>query len=157
MPTMPNRTFRRAVAKAKVERPTITFGVERLNDDGEVVSTDVFHATQPTDERLFIIAAMIGDEENEAASATALMELLKDSLPKDEYRVFRKRLADPDDVDLTMETVEDIVEALMESWSGFPTGQSSDSSTSRTSSGTKSTGRVRGTGSTSSASPSIAS
>lgn len=153
----PNRTFRRAVAKKKVERPTITFGVERLNDEGEVLGTDTFHATQPTDERMFFIAALIGNEDNEAGAATALMELLKDSLPKEEWRTFRKRLDDPDDLDLTLETVEDIVEVLMTEWSGFPTGPSSDSSPSQTPSGTKSTGRVRGEGSTSSASPSIAS
>src|SRR5688572_30031090 len=96
MPTA-NRTFRRAVAKQKVTRPTVRFGIERMNDDGEVLSTDWFNATMPTDENMFLIAALIGDEDNEAGAATALLELLKDSLPTDEYRLFRKRLRDPKD------------------------------------------------------------
>jgi hypothetical protein len=156
MPTA-NRTFRRAVAKQKVTRPTVRFGIERMNDDGEVLSTDWFNATMPTDENMFLIAALIGDEDNEAGAATALLELLKDSLPTDEYRLFRKRLRDPKDEDVTMETVEDIVEELMKEWSAFPTGQSAASSTSQTTSGPKSTGRVRGEGSTRSPSASIGS
>lgn len=157
MPATPNRTFRRAAARKKVERPTVRFGIERLDDEGEVVSTDYFHATMPSDEAMFMIAALIGDEENDAGAATALLDLLKESLPSQEYRVFRKRLMDPKDEDLTMEVVEEIVEMLMEDWSTFPTGQSSASSTSPTPTGTTSTGRVRGSGSTSSNSRSSAS
>lgn len=150
MPATPNRTFRRAAARKKVERPTTRFGIERLDAEGEVVSTDYFHATMPTDEAMFIIAARIGDDENDAAAATALLDLLRESMPAQEFRTFRKRLLDPQDEDLTMGVMEEIVEMLMEEWSTFPTAPSSDSSTSPTPTGTTSTGRVRGSGSTSS-------
>lgn len=145
----PPRAFRRAaVRKAKVERPVTSFTIERLNDEGEVVGGDEFHATMPTEERLFMIAAMVGDDENSAASATALLDILRESLPPKEYLVFRTRFLDPEDEDLSLEVVEEIVEHLMEQWSGFPTGPSQGSSGSQTTSGPKSTGRVRGQGST---------
>lgn len=135
----------------------VPFAIERLNDDGEVIGVDQFHATMPTDERLFLITAMIGDEENMAGSATALLDLLREALPPEEFRVFRSRFADPEDVDLDMDVLQDIVSTIMQEWTDFPTGPSSASSTSPTSTGSKSTGRVRGAGSIRSNSPSPAS
>lgn len=151
------RSFRRA-AKKQVDRPVTAFTLDWVDDEDEtkVLRTDTFHATMPTDERLFIVAAMVGDEDNEAGAATAVMELLKDSLPAAEYKVLRARLMDPDD-SVDMDTLSEVLEWLMEKWSTFPTEQSAGSSGSPTSSGTKSTGRVRGQGSTRSTSPSSAS
>lgn len=152
------RSFRRAAAK-KVARPTVTFTLDWVDDEDEekVLRSDTFHATMPSDERLFMIAALVGsDEENMASEAAAIMDLLRDSLPADEFRTLKRRLADPED-SVDMETVSEVLEWLMEKWSDFPTQPSSASSESPTATGPKSTGRVRGPGSTRSNSPSRAS
>ena len=159
------RSFRRA-AKKQEARPVIAFDLtweEDLTDEEraqgvvpEVYRSDVFHATQPTDERLFMIAALIGDEDAVGSEATAVMDLFRDALPLDEFRTLRQRLTDPED-SVDLDVLQEIVGWLMEEWTSFPTKQSSASSQSPTSAGPKSTGRVRGQGSTHSNSPSIAS
>ena len=160
-----SRSFRSSAKKA-VDRPVSAFTLDWVEDltaeqkeagvEPKVIRTDTFHAKMPTDERLFLVAARLGDDENVTAEAAAIMELLQDILPAAEYRVLRQRLSDPED-SVGMETIEQVLAWLMEKWSDFPTQQSADSSTSPTSSGTKSTGRVRGPGSTRSPSPSPAS
>lgn len=155
MATQAPRSFRRAARKQEV-RPTLAFTLDWVQDlteeeeaqgvEATVVRTDTFHATQPTDERMFLIAAMIGDEDS-SSEATAVLDLFRDALPPAEYRVLKARIADPDDsVDLVV--VKEILEWLMEEWSSFPTTPSSASSQSPTTTGTKSTGRVRGAAST---------
>lgn len=159
------RSFRRA-ARKQAERPVVAFTLDWVEDltpeqeaegvQAEVIRSDTFHATQPTDERLFLTAALIGDEDSVGSEARAVLDLLKDVLPTSEYRLLKSRIADPDDsVDLNV--VQEVLEWLMEQWSTFPTEPSSASSPSPTSSGSKSTGRVRGAGSTRSPSPSTAS
>jgi hypothetical protein len=159
------RSFRRA-AKKQEERPVVAFELtweEDLSEEDaaagkepEVYRTDTFHATRPTDERMFLIAALIGDEDATGSEATAVMELFRDSLPADEYRTLKSRLSDPED-SVDLEILQEIVEWLMKEWTTFPTKPSSGSSQSPTSAGTKSTGRVRGPGSTHSNSLSTAS
>jgi hypothetical protein len=150
--TTPPRTFRRQVAakKASETRPTVEFMIEREGplEEGEEPQADQFHATLPSDERLFLLAAMAGDEEaSGAAEAAATLELLKAALPEDEFRLLKHRmLDDADSVDMDM--VQDILMWLTEEWSTFPTVQSSASSASPPSTGARSTGRVRGSGST---------
>jgi hypothetical protein len=156
--TTPSRSFRRAVAQKKgkdAPRPVVEFFLEWLDDeavdeDGNPVvhRRDVFHATQPTDERIFLIAALAGDEDAGAsAEAAAIMDLFKTSLPEDEYKILRQRLKDPeDDVDLTM--LQEVVPWLMEEWSAFPTVPASASLESPPSTGVRSTGRAPGKGST---------
>lgn len=165
MATTAPRSFRRS-AKKGTDRPISAFTldwVEDLTEEQEaegveptVIRSDTFHAKMPTDERLFLVAAKLGDDDNVASEASAIMELLKDVLPAAEFRVLRQRLSDPED-SVGMDTIEEVLAWLMERWSSFPTQQSPVSSESPTSSGPKSTGRVRGPGSTRSDSPSIAS
>lgn len=159
------RSFRRA-AKKQEDRPTVVFDLtweEDLSDEDaaagkepEVYRTDIFHATRPTDERMFMIAALIGDEDGVGSEATAVMDLFRDALPDNEFRILRSRLSDPDD-SVDLDVLQQVVEWLMSEWTAFPTKPSSDSSPSQTSAGTRSTGRVRGAGSTRSASPSTVS
>lgn len=151
------RSFRRSAAR-KIERPTVTFTLDWVDDEDEekVLRSDTFHATKPTDERLFLVAASIGDEDNAGSEAGAIMSIFRDALPEKEYKTLRSRLADPED-SVDMETIGEVMEWLMEKWTDFPTEPSHNSSTSPTSSGTTSTGRVRGTGSTRSPSRSTAS
>lgn len=155
--TTPSRSFRRSVEKkkAKVERPSVEFVLDWISDtendeDGNalVIRSDTFHATLPSDERLFVIAAVAGQEDGGgAAEAAAMMDLLRDCLPKKEFSILRSRMLDPeDDVDLDM--IQDIMGWLMEEWSNFPTQPAKDSSGSQVATGAKSTGRVRGEGST---------
>jgi len=157
MATAAPRSFRRA-AKKQADRPVVTFTLDWVDDEDEekVYRSDTFSAKMPTDERLFLVAAMVGDEDNEMAAAAGVMELFRDILSPREYRILKDRLADPED-SVDMEVLQDVLEWLMEKWSDFPTQPSRDSSTSPTSSGTKSTGRVRGQGSIRSNSPSTAS
>jgi hypothetical protein len=149
------QTFHRKIREKAAPRKEVAFTLVWEQDpdeveDGqepEVYRVDTFHATKPTDERMFLIAALVGDEENQAGEATAVVEILKDALPPEEWRILRARIADPDDdVDLTM--VKDIVQWLIEEWTDFPTRPSSGSSSSRASTGATSTGRVQGEGST---------
>ena len=149
------QTFHRKIREKAAPRKEVAFTLvwEQAPDEvpegqePEVYRVDTFHATKPTDERMFLIAAMVGDEENQMGEAAAVVEILKDALPKDEWRILRARIADPaDDVDLEM--VKDIVQWLIEEWADFPTRPSSGSSGLPVSTGVTSTGRVQGEGST---------
>jgi hypothetical protein len=146
------RTFRRQVAakKSAAPRPTVEFMIEHSEEpaEGEEPTADQFHATMPSEERLFLLAALAGDEDSDgAAEAAATMDLLRDALPTAEFRILKRRLGDSEDiVDITM--LQEILMWLVEEWSTFPTEPSSASSASPPSTGTRSTGRVRGAGST---------
>lgn len=155
MTTAPRAFRRSAEKKTKVARPVVTFVLESFSDtetDEEgnpvLVRSDTFTATMPSDERLFVIAAQAGQEDGGGpAEAAAVVDMLKDALPKQEYSILRRRLIDPDD-DVDLEMLQDVMGWLMEEWSNFPTQPASVSSTSQVSTGAKSTGRVRGEGST---------
>jgi hypothetical protein len=159
------RSFRQS-AKKKVEQPVVAFTLDWVEDlteeaeaegaEAQVIRTDTFHATKPTDERLFLIAAIMGDEDAVGAEATAVLEIFRDALPVNEFRILKARIGDPED-SVDLDVIQEVLGWLMEKWSDFPTKPSSASSTSQTSSGTNSTGRVPGKGSTRSASPSTAS
>jgi hypothetical protein len=146
------RTFRRQVAakKASAPRPTVEFMIEHTEGpaEGEEPGADQFHATLPSDERMFLLAALAGDEDADGAQeAAATMDLIRDALPEKEFRLLKHRLSDPKDiVDITM--LQEILMWLVEEWSSFPTEPSSGSSESPQSTGAPSTGRVRGEGST---------
>ena len=127
----------------------VEFMIEAKEEDG---AAEQYHATRPTEERLFLLAALAGSEDATGTEeAAATLELLRDALPEDEFRVLRRRIADPSDfVDIGM--IQDILMWLVEEWSTFPTEPSSVSSAPPPATGTRSTGRVRGEGSTSSTS-----
>jgi hypothetical protein len=148
--TTASRSFRRQVAKKKgpIERPHVEFTLDWVDENDEVVKTTTFHSTMPSDENLFLLAAMAGDEDATAAEeAAGIMALFKSSLPEDEYRILRQRLKDPED-DVTLEVLQEVIPWLMEEWTAFPTQPASASSASPVTTGARSTGRVRGQGST---------
>jgi len=148
------QTFRRKVHAKVAPRKEVAFTLVWEQDpdeaeegkEPEVYRVDTFHATKPTDEKLFLIAALVGDEDNEAGEAAAVLEILRDSLSREEYQILRTRIADPDD-DVNLDMIKDVVQWLMSEWSDFPTRPSSASSNSQDSTGERSTGRVRGKGS----------
>lgn len=148
MTTAP-RSFRRQLAKKKgPSRPMVEFTLDWVDENEEVVKSTTFHATMPTDENLFLLAAMAGDDDaNAAEEAAGIMSLFKQSLPEDEYRELRSRLRDPED-DVTLDVLQEVIPWLMEEWTAFPTQPASVSSVSPPSTGARSTGRVRGAGST---------
>jgi len=159
--TTPTRSFRRSVAEKKgvAAPPIVEFTLDWVDDEDpeKILRSDMFHATRPTDERLFLIAAMAGDEESGAASeAAAVMEIFRVALPAEEFRTLRSRIKDPDD-DVNLDMLQDVLFWLMGEWSSFPTEPASNSSKSPPATGVKSTGRVRGPGSTRSTSDSPAS
>ena len=148
------QTFRRKVRAKVAPRKQVVFTLVWEQDpeevpegqEPEVYRVDTFHAQKPTDEKMFLIAAMFGDEENEAGEAAAVVEILKDALPREEYRVLRERIADPDD-DVNLEMIRDVVQWLMTEWADFPTRPSSASAALPASTGERSTGRAPGPGS----------
>lgn len=150
MTTAPH-AFRRQVEKKKadVPPPTVAFNLDWVDDEDleKVIRSDTFHATRPSDERMFLLAAMAGDDDaNVAEEAAALMDIFRAALPEEEFKVLRSRLRDPKD-DVTVEMLQDVFMWLMGEWSSFPTEPSSDSSESPQSTGARSTGRARGEGS----------
>jgi hypothetical protein len=136
--------------RAKQERPVVEFVLTTLDaeDEEKVLRQDLFHATAPTEESLFLLAAAAGDEDGGVTSeAAAVLGVFRQALPEKEFRVLRERLKDPeDDVDIAM--LQDVFAWLMEEWAGFPTVPSSDSPVSPPKTGTRSTGRAPGRGST---------
>lgn len=155
--------FRRRVKdrQAKV-RPEISFFLESFDEDEDgnevVVRRDDFVAKMPTEEQMLLIFAMGGREDATIGDEIAsILDVLKSSLGPEQYRVLYRRLKDPDDLDVTIESIEEIFEWLVEQWQDFPTQPSAGSSGSQASSGGRSTGRAPGKGSTLSSSASDAS
>lgn len=148
------QTFRRKIRAKVAPRKEVSFTLVWEQDpdevpegqEPEVYRVDTFHATKPTDEKMFLIAALVGDEDNEAGEAAAVIEILRDALPPAEYRIIRERIADPDD-DVNLDMVKDVVQWLVSEWADFPTRPSSASSGSPASIGATSTGRAPGPGS----------
>lgn len=144
---------RRVRDRVTKERPVITFFLETTDEDEEgneiVVRHDDFTATQPSEEQLLLIFAQGGNEDAGLADeVSAILRFFKDSLPADQYKVLIGRLRDADDPDVDSEVLTDIFSWLMEQWQDFPTRQPAASSGSRGTTGARSTGRVRGKGST---------
>lgn len=153
MATAPQGFQRRVKERVHKTRPQVAFFLETTDEDenGEefVVRRDDFVATMPTEEQLLLIYAAGGREDaNVGDEISAMLTFFKDSLPPEQYKVLIGRLRDPDDVDVDGETLGEIFAWLMEQWQDFPTQSPSDSSGSAKSTGARSTGRVRGKGST---------
>lgn len=151
----PAQGFRRRVKDRAVreEQKTISFFLETTDEDEEgnefVVRHDDFTAATPTEEQLMLVFAQAGREDSSAGDeVAAVLQVFKDVLPRDQYRVLIARFRDPEDVDVDSDALLDIFRWLMEQWQDFPTKQPSDSSGSRASSGARSTGRAPGKGST---------
>lgn len=152
--TSATRTFQRQVTQKKKKdapKPVAEFTLAWMDEEDPdvAVRSDTFHATQPSDEKMFLLAAMAGDEDaSGAADAAATMQLFRESLPSGEFSTLRERLKDDADPAVTLDVLQEVVAYMMGEWSGFPTEPSSDSSVSPPKTGTTSTGRVRGKGST---------
>lgn len=123
--------------------PDIPEGVEAIEFE---VDDDTFTAHPPTQEQVLFIVAAQADGRDMASRAAAIIDFLDAIIADDDERhLFRKRLMDPKD-SLDFGKVEEIIEWLVEQWSGDrPTKPSSDSRSSRGSTGKSSTGKQRST------------
>lgn len=153
---MAQNTIRRQLKKRSRPQETATITFDSEDDEGNL-DTETYTFSRPTDEQMFLLAAGIGgDDSSVADEAAAVMEYIRQTLPREEYRRLRARLADPED-GLDMDIFSETLFEMIGVWSDYPTQQPSVSSGSPESSGGNSTGRVRGKGSTHSTSRSTGS
>jgi hypothetical protein len=159
------RSFRRAAKKQfatqiQEDQPVIKFDLTTTVTDqwgndvideetGEpaIFRQDWFHATKPDDDA--ILAAMgrgATELSTRADVIAATVDLFREALPEREFQVLQRRLRDPkDDVNLSM--LLEVFDWLQEQWTGFPTSPATGSSAPQRPSGTRSTGRSPGAGS----------
>ena len=153
MASAPQGFQRRVKERATKTRPQVTFFIESTDEDenGEefAVRRDEFVATMPSEEQLMLVYAQGGNSEaNVGDELSAVLRVFKDSLPPAQYKVLMSRFRDPEDPDVDSELLMEIFQWLMEQWQSFPTQPQSVSSASPGTTGPRSTGRVRGKGST---------
>lgn len=146
---MAQDAFRRQVKRRIAEKPIVNVvSIDTVDEQGEPIGTDQFHFSRPSEEQMFLMAAsMGGDDTSVADEAAAVLDILRVSLPPEEFRRMRARLIDPED-GLDMDVLGELMRDLISAWSDFPTKPQSASSGSPESSGVTSTGRVQGEGST---------
>lgn len=121
--------------------PEIPEGVEPIEFD---LDGERFVALPPTQEQVLFLVAAQAEGRDMVTRAGAIIDFLANILrTDDEFERFKTRLLDPQD-SLGFGQVEEIVEWLVEEWSGGrPTKPSSDSRSSRASTGTSSTAKRR--------------
>lgn len=153
MATTPQVFNRRVKERVTRERPTLTFRLQTTDEDENgneyVARYDDFEATAPTEEQLMVLMARGGSTDaTNADEMASILDFFKNVLTPRGYKVLMGRFTDPNDLDVDAETLIDVFEWLLGEWQDFPTMSPADSTGTRASSGTKSTGRVRGKGST---------
>lgn len=153
MATAPQGFQRRVKERAVQTRQQVPFFLETTDEDDEgneiVVRRDDFVATMPSEEQLMLVFATGGREDASIGDEiSAILQVFKDALPSNQYKVLIGRLRDPNDADVDADALMEIFSWLMEQWQDFPTKSPSGSSASQGSTGARSTGRARGKGST---------
>lgn len=135
------KSFQMAAKKeaGREEHPALEY--EFLTPEGDARTVT---ARFPGDGALMLLIAASGGEDGMAA-ATELFALLAETFDEADMAFLKKSYRSAIlDTDMLMDLVMDMVER----WSSFPTQPPSDSSPKRPSTGTKSTGRAPGKGST---------
>lgn len=105
----------------------------------------VVTAHYPGDGNMTLFLAALGADDAEIDTLASVFSILENSLTPEHYKFLRQRLR-AEEIDSN--TLVAMVEDMMEAWLLFPTQPSSDSPKSRGTTGTRSTGRAPGTGST---------
>jgi len=92
-------TFRRQITRrAATVQPTTNVTFDSVDEEGNEAGSDTFHFSRPSEEQLFLLAADVGGENvSGIAEAAAVMTLIRQTLPSEEYRLMRERLGDPED------------------------------------------------------------
>lgn len=121
---------------------------EQVEVDGEIVERPASRqvvANYPGDGVMSLMLASVGSDSSEIEALASIYSFLQSSFNTSDYRFLRRLVRDEElDYDLLMDLVQD----MMEGWLAFPTQPQSDSPPSPQATGTRSTGRVRGPGST---------
>jgi hypothetical protein len=129
-----SREFKTAARKTK---PTVFDDAEPLtfSIDGEE-----FTAYPPSAGQMAMLIAAQADSRDASESIAAIIDFLDGILDEDAQAMYRRRLLDREDP-FDFDTVNDIVEGLVEEWSARPTKSPSASSSSRRSAGSRSTAK----------------
>jgi hypothetical protein len=159
------RSFRRAAKKqfatqVEDDRDVVKFDLtttvtdEFGNDvidpetgEPKIFRQDWFHAKKPDDDAILTAMGRGATELSTRADViAATLDLFREALPEKEFELMMKRLRDKkDEVSLSM--LLEVFDWLQEQWTSFPTSQSTGSSPQQSPSGTRSTGRSPGAGS----------
>ena len=140
------RSFKMAAKAAASDKKVydpIPFDLEQA--DGTVHRVE---AKYPGDGSFILLMAVNSPDATSAEYLGTLMSFVQKMFSREDYRYIRARIADEE---LDIDQLGQIIWAAMEEWgetSDFPTKPESGSSTSQQPTGTSSTGRVRGPGST---------
>lgn len=99
-------------------------------------------AYPPSPGQMAMLISAQAESRDVTESVAAIIDFLDGILDEDAQAMFRRRLLDRDD-SFDFDTVNEIVEGLIEDWSARPTTSSSVSSSSRKSAGSRSTAKPR--------------
>lgn len=102
-------------------------------------------ATYPGDGAISLFMAAMGADADEVDVLATLFSFLESAFNRADYRFLRRMVRDEE---LEYEQLMELISDMMEGWMAFPTKPASGSTRSPQSTGTPSTGRVRGPGST---------
>lgn len=128
------REFKTAARKAA---PTIFDDAEPIEF---TIDGETFTAYPPSSGQMALLVAAQADSRDVSESMAAIIDFLDGILDEDAQAMYRRRLLDRDDP-FDFDTVNDIVEGLIEEWSARPTKSPSASSSSRKSAGSRSTAK----------------
>jgi hypothetical protein len=113
-------------------------------DDAEPIEFSIdgetFTAYPPSPGQLAMLVAAQADSRDVSESMAAVIDFLDGILDEDAQAMYRKRLLDRTDP-FDFDTVNEIVEGLIEEWSARPTKSPSASSSSRRTGGSRSTAK----------------
>jgi hypothetical protein len=115
-------------------------------DDAEPIEFSIdgesFMAYPPSPGQMAMMISAQAESRDVTESVAAIIDFLDGILDDDAQAMFRRRLLDRDDP-FDFDTVNEIVEGLIEEWSARPTMSPSVSSSSRKSVGSRSTAKPR--------------
>lgn len=104
------------------------------------IDDDEFTAYPPTEGQIAYMMASQAQDREMADTIAGILDFFTGLLDAADAAKFRRRFLDRDD-NLSFETMQDVIESLVEEWSERPTKPSSDSTTSRARTGRKSTAK----------------
>lgn len=107
-----------------------------------VIDGETFTAYPPSPGQMAMLIAAQADSRDVSESMAAIIDFLDGILDEDAQAMYRKRLMDRNDP-FDFDTVNEIVEGLVEEWSARPTKSPSVSSSSRRTAGSRSTAKPR--------------
>jgi hypothetical protein len=111
------------------------------------IDGDEFTAYPPTPGQMAMLVSAQAEGRDVTTSMAAIIDFIDGLLDEDGREMYRRRLLDRDDP-FDFDTVNEIMEGLMEEWSARPTKSPSDYASSRKSGGSRSTAKRRSPAST---------